>query len=65
MTDKLVSVVMPTYNCAPFIEETIRSIQAQTYGNWEIIIVDDCSTDNTKELVESMIREDSRIDFFN
>lgn len=42
---------MPTYNCAKFIAESIDSIIAQTYTNWELIIVDDCSTDNTKEIL--------------
>ena len=53
MKPGLVSVIMPTYNCAAFIAETIASIQNQTYENWEIEIVDDCSTDNTKEIVEN------------
>ena len=49
--NELVSIVTPTYNCGKYIEATIRSIQAQTYQNWEMIIVDDCSTDNTAEVV--------------
>ena len=48
MEKGLVSVITPTYNCAKFIGETIESVQAQTYQQWEMIIVDDCSTDNTK-----------------
>ena len=52
MEKGLVSVITPTYNCAKFIGETIESVQAQTYQQWEMIIVDDCSTDNTKEIVE-------------
>ena len=48
MTDKLVSIITPTYNCAKFIGRTIESVQAQTYTNWEMIIVDDRSEDNTK-----------------
>ena len=63
MIKGLVSVIMPTYNCGVFIEETIVSIQAQTYQNWEIIIVDDCSKDNTKEIVEALIENDSRIKY--
>ena len=50
MEKGLVSVITPTYNCAKFIGETIESVQAQTYQQWEMIIVDDCSTDNTKEI---------------
>lgn len=52
-TDKgLVSIITPTYNCAPYIAETIVCVQNQSYTNWEMIIIDDCSTDNTKEIVD-------------
>lgn len=64
MTKGLVSVIMPTYNCGRFITETIASIQAQTYTNWEIEIVDDCSTDDTKVVVEALMEEDSRIHYY-
>ena len=47
----LVSIIMPTYNTAKFISETIESVLAQTYPNWELIIVDDCSTDDTDAVV--------------
>lgn len=63
MQDGLVSVITPAYNCAKYIGKTIESVQAQTYGNWEMIIVDDCSTDNTREVVESYSREDSRVHY--
>lgn len=43
----LVSIIMPSYNTAQYIAETIQSVINQTYQNWELIIVDDCSTDNT------------------
>ena len=49
--DELVSVIMPSYNTAEYICESIKSVVSQTYENWELIIVDDCSTDNTDEVV--------------
>ena len=61
MENELVSIIMPTYNCAKFIKETIQSVLDQTYENWELVIVDDCSNDNTKEIVESF--NDKRIKY--
>lgn len=63
MTEKLVSIITPTYNCAKFIARTLDSVQAQTYQNWEMIIVDDCSQDNTKEIVEEYMKADPRIKY--
>ena len=60
----LVSIIMPSYNCGLFVEETIRSVQAQTYKNWEIIFVDDCSTDGTVKRVSELREKDSRIKLF-
>ena len=57
----LVSIITPNWNCAKYICETIRSVQAQTYQNWEMIIVDDCSTDNSCEVVKPLMAEDGRI----
>lgn len=59
----LVSIITPNWNCAKFIGETIKSVQAQTYQNWEMIIVDDCSTDNSEKVVEPYLKEDKRIRF--
>ena len=58
--NSLVSIVMPSYNTGGFIAETIKSVLAQTYETWELIIVDDCSTDNTDEVVGQFL-SDSRI----
>ena len=64
MSDELVSVITPTYNCGKFIGETIESVLAQTYHNWEMIIVDDCSTDDTSEVVRKYTDNDDRIKYF-
>lgn len=58
----LVSIIMPSYNTAQYIAETIESVLKQSYTNWELIIVDDCSTDNTDEVI-SLFR-DERIHYF-
>ena len=60
MKDK-VSIITPCYNSARFISKTIESVLNQTYPYWEMIIVDDCSHDNTKEVVEQYCKLDSRI----
>lgn len=57
----LVTIITPLYNSEMYIESTIDSIVAQTYQNWELIIVDDCSSDNSVEIVESYCKMDSRI----
>lgn len=61
MKNELISIIMPTYNCAKFIKETIKSVINQTYENWELVIVDDCSNDNTEEIVASF--NDKRIKY--
>ncbi|QFT90334.1 Putative teichuronic acid biosynthesis glycosyltransferase TuaG [Bacillus sp. THAF10] len=57
----LVSVITPTYNASKYVLDTIRSVQAQTYSNWEMLIVDDCSQDNTCEIIKEEMKQDSRI----
>ncbi|MGX1262642.1 teichuronic acid biosynthesis glycosyltransferase TuaG [Rossellomorea marisflavi] len=56
-----VSIVMPAYNCGEFIDKTIDSVLRQTYVNWELIVVDDCSSDNTREIVTNYLEQDNRI----
>ena len=60
----LVSIIMPTYKCGKFIEESIKSIQAQTYHDWELIVVDDCSCDGTVDIVLELGRNDKRISIY-
>ncbi len=60
---ELVSIITAKYNTEHFIADTIESVLAQTYTNWEIIIVDDCSTDNGVEIVKNYMRKDDRIRF--
>ena len=57
----LLSIIIPTYNRANILPNTIRSVLAQTYGNWELILVDDKSTDNTEEVIKSFT--DKRIKY--
>jgi len=57
----LVSVIIPCYNCSRYIHQTVNSILTQTYSNLECIIVDDGSTDNSKEVCEELINQDSRV----
>lgn len=58
----LVSIITPSYNTAKFISETIECVLSQTYQNWEMIIVDDCSTDDTDDIVKKF--DDNRIKYF-
>lgn len=60
----LVSVITPTYNCADFIGETIKSVLRQSYKSWEMIIVDDCSTDDTIKIVKKYADNDIRIKYY-
>lgn len=64
MKKELVSVIMPSYNSGAFIAEAIRSVLQQTYLNWELLITDDASDDNTVEIVQSFVEQDPRIRLF-
>ena len=56
--NELVSIIMSSYNTAKFISETIECVLAQTYPNWELLIVDDCSTDDTDEVVRPYLADE-------
>ena len=60
----LVSIIMPTYNCGDYIEESIESVRAQTYQNWELVVVDDCSGDDTIKKVQQIQLFDKRIHIY-
>ena len=59
--DEIVSIITPLFNSATFIEETIESVISQTYNDWEMIIIDDCSNDGSLELVKDIAKDDLRI----
>ena len=65
MHNPLVSIIIPTYNRAHLIGETLDSVLAQTYQNWECIVVDDGSTDNTDELMAEYMAKDARFHYFH
>ena len=62
--NNLVSIITPNYNTEKFISKTIESVINQTYKNWEMIIVDDVSTDNGVSLIQSFIKKNNRIKFY-
>jgi glycosyltransferase involved in cell wall biosynthesis len=65
MEKNLVSVIIPSYNYGAFIGETIRNVQTQSYRSLEIIVVNDGSTDNTREIVQELALQDQRIQLIN
>lgn len=64
MKEPLVSIIMPVYNCQKYLSEAIESVLGQTYSNWELLIVDDCSTDSGFLIAESYAKKDNRIQVF-
>lgn len=59
--DIRVSIIMPVYNGEKFVEKSIQSVLNQDYGRWELIIINDCSTDNTEEIIREFAINDNRI----
>lgn len=60
----LVSIITPVFNSAGYVSETILSVKRQTYSSWELLIVDDCSTDGTEQVVSKFSKDDKRIRYF-
>lgn len=61
----LVSIVTPVYNAERFIAETIKSVQSQTYTDWELLLVNDCSSDSSVAIISKIAAEDPRIRLIN
>lgn len=57
MQEGLVSVIVPVYNAGAYIEETIRMVECQTYPDWELILIDDCSDDDSREIIEAYLEK--------
>ena len=62
--EQLVSIIIACYNSEKYLSETINSVLNQTYKNWELLLVDDCSTDNTISVIEPFQKKDTRIKLF-
>lgn len=63
MNKPIISVITPVYNAGKYIESTIMSVRNQTFKEFEMILIDDCSTDNSREVIEKITQEDSRIKY--
>ena len=61
MNSPAVSVIMPVYNCETYLEEAIRSLWTQTFSNWELVAIDDGSTDKSSSILDVLASEDNRI----
>lgn len=64
MIDELISIYIPTHNRIELLKKAINSVLEQTYTNWELIVVNDASTDNTEEYLKKISSSDSRIRYF-
>ena len=64
LKNELISIVLPAYNSSKYISITIDSVLNQDYSNWELIITDDCSTDNTLNILEEYANKDERIKIY-
>ncbi len=65
MEEDLVSIIVPVYNSEKFMNETIKTVKEQTYKNWELLLINDCSIDNSKKVIEEYENKDKRIKLIN
>ncbi len=61
--EALVSIIIPVYNSEKYLEETILSVINQSYENWELLLIDDCSTDKSYEIIQKYLEKDKRIKY--
>ncbi len=64
LIDGLVSVIIPVYNAEKYIAEVIQCLQRQTYENWELIFVDDCSTDQSVEIIQTYVEQSTKMHLY-
>lgn len=64
-TKRMISIIMPVYNSEKYVSEAIMSVCKQSYKNWELLIVNDGSTDHTQEIIDNYAKKDSRIKVFH
>ena len=62
--EELVSVIMPVHNAETFLNQSIQSVIVQAYQNWELLVIDDCSNDNSAIVIQKFIQQDNRIKYF-
>ena len=62
--NEMASVIMPVYNTEKYVEEAICSVLSQSYQDWELLVVDDCSTDSSVSIIKRYMEQDRRIHFF-
>lgn len=62
-SNELVSIITPIYKCEKFVKDTIECVLNQTYDNWELLMVDDCSPDNSADIIKKYAKDDSRIKY--
>ena len=61
--NELVSIITPIYKCEKFVKDTIECVLNQTHDNWELLMVDDCSPDNSADIIKKYAKDDSRIKY--
>lgn len=64
MMNNLISIIIPVYNDEKYLNDTINTVLNQTYKNWELILVDDCSVDGSKKIIDKYLKKDQRIKYY-